>query len=90
MDVSPVEESQRNKHEGWDWNGSSLPYSTRFAAALRHGSIPPQSNATPNSVAGGGAHNDRLLVLKDRMCSMLYFKGGQMSGFGGAKKRLGA
>jgi hypothetical protein len=32
--------------------------------AFRHDSIPPQSNATCNSVAGGSAYSDRLLVLK--------------------------
>jgi hypothetical protein len=45
MGVSPIEKLQRNNQEGWDWNGGSLPYSTRSAAAFRHDSIPPQSNA---------------------------------------------
>jgi len=44
MDVSPAEKVQRDNHEEWDRNGSSLPYSTRSAPALRQDSTPPQAN----------------------------------------------
>jgi hypothetical protein len=64
MNVFPVEKSQRNNQEGWDWKWQLCTYSTRPAAAFRQGCIPPQSNAISKSLADGSASSDRPLVLK--------------------------
>jgi hypothetical protein len=54
-------------------------YPIRLASPQLSATAASHRNQMPPSkrLAGGGAHYDRLLVLKGRMCSMLHLRSGQ-------------